>query len=116
MTVVKEKQVKQYKAYNITVQGDHAWGTYELNIGADLRAKYGTYYDIPAKTLMIVANDDYQLKLNALTEDIIVISVADAGKVLTFMKEDIEIFKVYFASLIPSGSAADVTLTVIATG
>jgi len=38
------------------------------------------------------------------------------GKFLTFMLEDLEIYKVYFASLLPSGSAADVAITMIVTG
>jgi len=77
-------RVKHYKSYNFTVQGDHTWGTYVKNVGADLQAKYAKSHEVPAKTLMIIAEDDYQLKFNDPSEDTIMVNVAHAGKVFDF--------------------------------
>lgn len=109
---------KNYKSWRLTIPGNAGWGAVGtwIDIGDALKVKYGTDYDKPAQTLLIIASDDFQFRLNGLTEDIVVVPIADAGKVLCFLLEDLEIYKIYFASQIPSGSATDVDITLLVTG
>jgi len=105
---------KVYKVWDFDIVGN---ATFQLvNVGAFLRAEYGVDYDVPARVVMIVADADYQFKINDLTNDTIPVRVTDMGKVFTFASDDLEIYKLYFASQIPSGSAPDTHITLIVTG
>ncbi len=105
---------KKYKVWDFDLVGNATFTC--IDVGAFLRAEYGVTRDIPAKGVMIIADDNYQLKINELTNDTIPVNITDMGKVFTFSSGDLEIFKLCFASQVPSGSAPDTHITLIVTG
>lgn len=105
---------KKYKVWDFDIVGNATFVC--IDVGAFLRAEYGASYDVPAKTVMIVADDNYQLKINGLTNDTIPVNITDMGKVFTLDAGDLEILKLCFASQVPSGSAPDTHITLIVTG
>jgi len=95
-----------YKAYDINVAGDSGFSANETDFLTDLGR--------PATCLILVADADVQFRLNSVTNDTFIWDNSVAGKVLSIGPGELKINKIYFASQIPSGSAPNVNIQILA--
>lgn len=105
----------KYKCWNITAVSGSDFAANEIDIGADLQAKYGTDRRIPSFSGFIVASSAVEVKFNSVDEDTIDFDTDLMGKVWTFVRDDMLVDKLFFAN--PATSpAVDVEIQVWATG
>ena len=97
-----------YQAYNLTIAANSPF-TDAGNL-VDLETDLGR----KANTVLIIADVDVQMKFNSLTSDTFVLDVSVAGKSIAIGPGELLISKIYFASQIPSGSASEVKVQILA--
>ena len=67
----------------------------EYDIGAALRAKWGTTWDVPGLHGYMATNKSLYLRFNAITEDIIFWDISVIGKVWMFVRGDLVMDKIF---------------------
>lgn len=108
----------QYKVYNRTITGNTPFTDANnlINIGADLKTAYGKTLDVPATAGFIYSSADIQIKFNDLTNDQLNFDISEWGKIYTINRGDLLVYKIYFGTNIPTGSAGDATIQVFMSG
>lgn len=86
----------QYKCYSFTAAAGSDYADNEKDIGADLKAKYGTAWRVPAVSGFIMVSADILMKLNATGEDAITFDVSEMGHVWSFNYGDLLLDKIFF--------------------
>jgi hypothetical protein len=109
---------KEYKVYNMTISGDTGFDNpaNQIDVGADLKALYGTSTDVPANAGFIYSDNDVQIRFNSESNDSFTFDVSEFGNVYTINRGDLLIYSIYFANQIPSGSATEATIQVFLSG
>lgn len=95
-----------YKTYNMTVAGNSWYPANHAALSTDLSRS--------PSAVLIVADNDVQIKFNDTDNNAFVWDVSEAGKVLEFSNGEFIINDLYFAAQLPSGTAADVHIQILA--
>lgn len=104
----------EYTCLPITVVAGSTFANNEVDVGAALKAKYGTSDDIPAFSGFIFSSGSVNMKFNTITDDTVVFDVTLMGNVWTFTRDDFLVDKIFFSK--PSSPAEDAFVQVFVTG
>ena len=85
----------------------------EYDIGAALKAKYGTSWDVPATTGYLAIDGSLKMRFNDITNDVINWDITVEGRVWLILRSDLKITKIYFKNGDPVN---DVTMNAFLTG